>query len=332
MLIERLPAGRQAPSAQFFTLQFDFISFSPIIEPMDIEELNKTQIILLTLLVSFVTSIATGIVTVSLVNQAPPVVTDTIHKVIEKTVERVVPGEQKATIIENTKTIVISDQDFIIDAIEKNSASLIRVFSSEKVEEGEEIIEESTFVGLGVILSTEGKIMADNSYLPEEKDYFVYINDLKLKLNILGNLPGNDITLLEIQLTELEEDLVFKPIDLGNSDILKLGQLVISLSGEISDIALTGIVSNIKRDKFIITEATTDADGNEIEEKYKIITIEIKTNLNSQLPMGLLIDLDGNVIGVKSKSNFYTPINLIKRELDNFSQIIAETLTPETAI
>jgi len=332
LLIERLPAGRQAPSAQFFTLQFDFISFSPIIEPMDIEELNKTQIILLTLLVSFVTSIATGIVTVSLVNQAPPVVTDTIHKVIEKTVERVVPGEQKATIIENTKTIVISDQDFIIDAIEKNSASLIRVFSSEKVEEGEEIIEESTFVGLGVILSTEGKIMADNSYLPEEKDYFVYINDLKLKLNILGNLPGNDITLLEIQLTELEEDLVFKPIDLGNSDILKLGQLVISLSGEISDIALTGIVSNIKRDKFIITEATTDADGNEIEEKYKIITIEIKTNLNSQLPMGLLIDLDGNVIGVKSKSNFYTPINLIKRELDNFSQIIAETLTPETAI
>ena len=71
---------------------------------MNIEELNKTQIILLTLLISFITSIATGIVTVSLMNQAPKVVTDTVHKVIEKTVERVVPGEQKATIIENSGT------------------------------------------------------------------------------------------------------------------------------------------------------------------------------------------------------------------------------------
>ena len=35
------------------------------------ENLTKPQIILLTLLVSFVTSIATGIVTVALMNQAP---------------------------------------------------------------------------------------------------------------------------------------------------------------------------------------------------------------------------------------------------------------------
>ena len=35
------------------------------------EHLNKQQLILLTLLISFVTSIATGIVTVSLMDQAP---------------------------------------------------------------------------------------------------------------------------------------------------------------------------------------------------------------------------------------------------------------------
>ena len=47
------------------------------------EHLTKQQIILLALLVSFVTSIATGIVTVSLINQAPAGTTNTVERIIE---------------------------------------------------------------------------------------------------------------------------------------------------------------------------------------------------------------------------------------------------------
>lgn len=293
---------------------------------MDIEELNKTQIILLTLLVSFVTSIATGIVTVSLINQAPPVVTDTIHKVIEKTVERVVPGEQKATIIENTKTIIISDQDFIINAIEKNSESLVRVFSSVVGSESEGIAKDN-FEGLGVILSAEGKIMMDSKGLLKTGKYFIYFNDLKLQLNILEDLPDNDIVLLKVQLPEAKKtDLVFKPIDLGNSDILKLGQSVISLSGKESNIVLTGIISNLNKEEFPIEEVPVDGKIDKTAEKQiKTVTIEIETTLNSQLPMGLLIDLEGEVIGVKSRSDFYIPINLIKQSIDKLDQALVDT-------
>ena len=45
------------------------------------DKLTKTQFVMLVLLVSFVTSLATAIITATLVNQAPPLMTQTINKV-----------------------------------------------------------------------------------------------------------------------------------------------------------------------------------------------------------------------------------------------------------
>src|SRR3989344_3153329 len=96
---------------------------------MDLEQLSKTQIILLTLLVSFVTSIATGIVTVSLVNQAPPGITQTVNRIVERTVERVVPDvklTQGAAVVTTEKTVVVKEDDLIAEAIGKVSSRVIR--------------------------------------------------------------------------------------------------------------------------------------------------------------------------------------------------------------
>jgi len=56
---------------------------------MDIEDLNKTQLLLLTLLVNFVTSIATGVLTVSLLDETSPTVTQTVNRIVERTVDTV---------------------------------------------------------------------------------------------------------------------------------------------------------------------------------------------------------------------------------------------------
>ena len=94
---------------------------------MEIDKLNKNQIVLLTLLVSFVTSIATGIVTVTLMDQAPVGVTQTVNRVVERTIERVVPGETKTTTVIKEVPILITEEQLIADLVQSASAAVVRV-------------------------------------------------------------------------------------------------------------------------------------------------------------------------------------------------------------
>jgi hypothetical protein len=64
---------------------------------MDIEELSKAQLLLLTVLVNFVVSIATGILTVSLLDQAPANVVQTVNRIVDHTVETISTPIQVAT-------------------------------------------------------------------------------------------------------------------------------------------------------------------------------------------------------------------------------------------
>ena len=87
---------------------------------MDIKDLNKSQLILLAILLSFITSIATGIVTVTLMQQAPESVTVPINRVIQQTVEKIQQVEGKTTV----QTVVVKEEDLVVDAIERKTAPL----------------------------------------------------------------------------------------------------------------------------------------------------------------------------------------------------------------
>src|SRR5947209_4146436 len=112
---------------------------------MDIEKLTKSQIILLGLLCSFVTSIATGIVTVSLMDQAPPAIAQSVSRVIERTIETVASttskGQPAAAVITQQKTVVIKESELIPQAIASISPSIVRVYSTNETD--------PSFLGLG---------------------------------------------------------------------------------------------------------------------------------------------------------------------------------------
>ncbi len=240
-------------------------------------DLNAQQIVLLTLLVSFITSIATGITTVSLLEQAPEPVTQTINRIVEKTVERVVEidketNEPQETIIE---TIIVNAEDLTIEAVEKNSRSLVRIYTV--------VGDIKTFATLGFIVSESGEIVTDAQRIISGTSYVGVYESGEFPLDITFREPNNPFAKMKIQDGVTEN--TFNSAIFANSQGIKLAQSVIALSGRDSNVVSTGIITDIE----------TSMEG-ELE-----VTSLIDTSVdgNKVLSGSVLLNLQGEIIGVK---------------------------------
>lgn len=228
------------------------------------EGLTKQQLILLALLVSFVTSIATGIVTVSLVNQAPPALTQTINRVVEKTIERVVtePSKQAAAVV-TKETVVVKADDVVVAAVEKNARSIVRI---KEVTSSSGEKSAGNFAGLGLILSKDGTIVADIGVVYRKDDSA----GNAIPESYLGIFADGTALPLDVAFTDKDTGLLFfKPLAttsaaalylpplFGTTD-LKLGQTVFAIGGAETNAVSTGIVANIGERAMIRTDIRSD--------------------------------------------------------------------------
>lgn len=92
---------------------------------MNIEDLTKTQLLLLTILVNFVTSIATGVLTVSLLDQAPPTVIQTVNRIVDHTIEQVTT---EVPVVRNVPVSGPSSEDLLTSAITEDRARSVRLY------------------------------------------------------------------------------------------------------------------------------------------------------------------------------------------------------------
>jgi hypothetical protein len=284
---------------------------------MGMEELTKTQLILLALLVSFVTSIATGIVTVTLLDQAPPGVTQTINRVVERTVEKVVPG-QTASVITKETTVVVKEENLIIDAVEKNSKNLVRIaLGDEKGELGKGL-------GVGVIVSADGLIVTDVLNLTDSKKYLIQTSSGKVFNANFDSVDG-DLAFLSVSQTGDAENLVkFTKPSFGDTGNIKLGQTVVAIGGLSSNSVLSGLISRI--DKKTIEVPKTESTSTSTQTQK----IEVVSNMvsNISIPVdysgGPLIDVDGFLLGLnmaRKDGSYSIPINfvidIVSKKLEN---------------
>jgi len=268
--------------------------------------------------VSFITSIATGIVTVTLLDQAPPGVTQTINRVVERTVEKVVPG-QAASVITKETTVVVKEENLIISSVEKNAKSIFRIGLGD-----EDGVYDKT-LGVGVVLSNDGLIATDYLNLGESKTFLVKNGNKTYSADLATIDPVSGLAFLRvIQPKEVENAFKFSKPSFGNTGNLKLGQTVIAIGGLSSNVISTGVISKLEMkpiDSIVSTdEGKKEPEKSTTENVTEKPIIEVLSAILSTAPTttdysgGPLVDVDGFLIGLNMKrkdGDFSIPIEKV---------------------
>lgn len=299
------------------------------------EDLNRTQLIMLVLLVSFVTSLVTGIVTVSLVEQTPSPITQTINKVIEK----MAPYENKQQAASPAPAVIPyqSKEDATIKAVKNVSPSVVSVVATKDIPVIEEYYinpfpglmpdlqipqyrqkgteKKQVSSGTGFFISKDGLLLTNKHVVEDIKaEYSVILNDgRKIVAKVLARDPFQDIAIIKVTGDN------FTPIPLGDSDSVNVGQTVIAIGnalGEFRNTVSVGIISGLHRS--VIVEGSL-AGPEQLQE-----LIQTDAAINPGNSGGPLLDLSGKVIGInaamaQSAQNigFALPINIAKRDVND---------------
>jgi len=278
------------------------------------ENLTKQQIVLVTLLVSFVTSIATGIVTVSLMDQAPTGVTQTINRVIERTIEKVIQTPAQSASVVIRETVVVKEDDQVVTAVEKNSPSVVRLVWGNQ--------DASSIIAFGAILTKEGIFVVDANNTLTDTTYSARLfDDSVYPAERIYNAVDQGLVLFKIILKK-DEQKTFVPVTLADSDTLKLGQTVVLITGRESNSVETGLISNLRMEKSKpITQATTTIQTSAPH------VASFTTNLSTMnLAGGIVTNLSGEVVGFSMSANLgrFLPSNQLTESLKAYTVWLKE--------
>ena len=164
--------------------------------------------------------------------------------------------------------------------------------------------------GSGFVYDTSGKIITNNHVVQDASSILVtFINGTIVKATLVGRDPYSDVAVIKVDAPAS----LLKPLKLGSSAALKVGQGVIAIGNPygLADTLTSGIISAVGRQM--------DSTGN-----YPIVdVIQTDAAINPGNSGGPLLNLNGEVVGINTAIptdtsrgiGFAVPSDTIAREL-----------------
>jgi len=246
---------------------------------------------------------------------------------------RVIP---EGTVIERK---ILNEESVIIEVVEKASPSVVTIGIKKtqtvfdpfeeffdpfgffnfprRSQPKEEKIEQN--IATGFIVSKDGLIVTNKHVVSDtEAKYKVLASDKKeYEVKKIYRDPVNDLALLKIEATNL------KPLELGDSSKLKVGQLVIAIGtplGEFPNSVTKGIISGLGRG----ISAGSPFEGY-VERLDNVIQTDAAINPGNS--GGPLLNSAGQAIGINvamaqgaQNIGFAIPINVVKEMIETFNK------------
>jgi serine protease Do len=165
--------------------------------------------------------------------------------------------------------------------------------------------------GTGIVVSSDGYIMTNNHVIEDVNDVMIIdsTGEQYENVTVVGRDPLNDVAFLKIK-----SDATFKPVDLGNSSTLRIGQQVVAIGnalGQYSNTVTSGIISGVGR------PVTAQAGNGQTESLTDLIQTDASINPGNS--GGPLLNMAGQVIGINTAVaadangiGFSIPINSTK--------------------
>ncbi len=173
-------------------------------------------------------------------------------------------------------------------------------------------------IGSGFIVSADGLIVTNKHVVSDLNAKYKKItkDDKEYEVTTVSRDPANDIAVLKIEAINL------KPVELGDSTNLKVGQFVIAIGtalGEFRHTVTTGVISGLGRG------ITAGSPFEGYAEKLDDI-IQTDAAINPGNSGGPLLNSLGQVIGVNvavaqgaNNIGFALPVNIVKDALKEFT-------------
>jgi 2-alkenal reductase len=203
-------------------------------------------------------------------------------------------------------------QDQLIDIYQHINPSVVHIFVFDEIEDTSLPLG----TGSGFIYDDLGHIVTNNHVVTEGESFeVVFADGTRRKAELVGADVDSDLGVIKVD--ELPEGV--RPIGLGDSRVLKVGQFVIAIGnpfGEAGSMSV-GIVSGLGRT--LDSQRIAEGGG-----RYSLPeVIQTDAAINPGNSGGPLLDLEGDVIGVNSAIStrtgtnsgvgFSIPVNAVKQ-------------------